>query len=163
MTSRMMYGAVITVVGAANRPILIGTPKRLEFAATSRKQISEVISNRYKIDPPRAGPFRPPRGVRSDPLANKPPSLTVVIPNEVGDLRLPCALTSYTQPNRRDRRPCAATDRADHARTPRARHRRSEGLRKWKSPACFSLLAPQAARRIQERVVLEPSSAPLGR
>jgi len=96
----MIYGEVITVGGAANRPILIGTPKRLEFAATSRKQISEVISNRYKIDPPRAGFFGPPRGVRSDPLTDNPPSLTVVIQNKVRELRLPCAPTSYTEPNR---------------------------------------------------------------
>jgi hypothetical protein len=33
----------------ANRmPFLIGTPKRLEIAVTPRKQLSRVISNRYK-------------------------------------------------------------------------------------------------------------------
>ena len=84
---------------------------------------------------------------------------------------MPCAPTSHTEPNRTACRRAAVTDPSTYARAFFSKHDRilhnrpclHEGLRKWKSPACFSLLGPQAARRIQERVVLEPSSASLGR
>ena len=46
---------------------------------------------------------------------------------------------------------------------PGTTHRPHQGLRKWKSVPCFSLLPPQAPRRIQESGVLEPPHPSLGR
>jgi hypothetical protein len=43
-----------------------------------------------------------------------------------------------------------------------ATHHPYQGLRKWKSVPCFSLLPPQAPRRIQESGVLEPPHPRLG-
>src|SRR5580658_2887840 len=48
MTERYRYGAINGAAGAGIRPILIGTPKRLEIAVTLRKQSSRPIPNRYK-------------------------------------------------------------------------------------------------------------------